>query len=173
MLPLDREFTFLPSFMNILLGEYTCKMDPKGRVRLPSGLLDQLPIEERDQFVVSRGFEKCLYLYPRNAWEQEMVKVNNLDQFDEQSRKLQRIMYRGASPVKRDNVDRLNLPNQLLEWAGITANEGLVMAGVNNRIEIWSSSEWDAQMNISPEEMAQLAQHVMAKRSADPADPAN
>lgn len=170
---MDREFTFLPSFMNILLGEYTCKMDSKGRVRLPSGLLDQLPPEERDQFVISRGFEKCLYLYPRKAWEQEMVKINNLDQFDEQSRKLQRIMYRGASPLKRDNVDRLNLPNHLLDWAGITSSEGLVMAGVNNRIEIWSASEWEEQMNITPEEMNQLAQQVMAKQKARGVDGAN
>lgn len=173
MLLLDREFTFLPSFMNSLLGEYTCKIDSKGRVRLPSGLLDQLPVEERDQFVVHRGFEKCLYLYPRKAWEQEMVKVNNLDQFDEQSRKLQRIMYRGASPIKRDNVDRLNLPNSLLSWAGITPSGDLVLAGVNNRIEIWSASEWEAQMNISPEEMAELAQQVMAKRNAGGVDEAN
>ena len=159
--------------MNILLGEYPCKIDSKGRVRLPSGLLDQLPVEERDQFVISRGFEKCLYLYPRKAWEQEMVKVNNLDQFDEQSRKLQRIMYRGASPLKRDSVDRLNLPNHLLSWAGINPTEGLVMAGVNNRIELWSAAEWDSQMNISPEEMAQLAQQVMAKRNAGGVDEAN
>lgn len=159
--------------MNILLGEYTCRIDSKGRVRIPSGLLDQLPVEERDQFVISRGFEKCLYLYPRKAWEQEMVKVNNLDQFDEQSRKLQRVMYRGASPLKRDNVDRLNIPNHLLAWAGISTSEDLIMAGVNNRIEMWAASEWEAQMNISPEEMAKLAQAVMAKRQVGGVDNAS
>ncbi len=152
--------------MKNLLGEYNCKVDSKGRVRLPSALLEQLPADERDQFVISRGFEKCLYLYPRKAWEQEMVKVNNLDQFDEQSRRLQRIMYRGATPLKRDNVDRLNLPNHLLGWAGINPSEGMVLAGVFNRFEIWSISEWEAQMNISPEEMSQLAQQVKAKSAA-------
>ncbi|TAK42992.1 MAG: division/cell wall cluster transcriptional repressor MraZ [Saprospiraceae bacterium] len=145
--------------MNQLLGEYPCKIDAKGRLRLPSGLLDQLPGEERESFVVNRGFEKCLYLYPKKVWDGITVQVNNLNVYDTQSRQFQRFFYRGATLLKRDGADRLNLPNQLIEWAGISGDA--ILAGVNNRMEIWSSAVWNAQLDEEPENFAAIAQAVM------------
>jgi MraZ protein len=145
--------------MNQLLGEYPCKIDPKGRLRLPTGLLDQLPAEERENFVVNRGFEKCLNLYPKKVWDVKSAEVTQLNDFDTKGRLFKRNFFRGATPVKKDSADRLNLPNQLLEYAGITGD--IVVAAVDNRIEIWSEEEWEKQMSMSPEEFSELAQEVM------------
>ncbi len=153
--------------MNQLLGEYPCKIDAKGRLRLPAGLLDQLPGEERESFVVNRGFDKCLYLYPKKVWDSITVEVNNLNVYDTQSRQFQRFFYRGATPMRKDGADRLNLPNQLIEWAGIDGDA--ILAGVNNRLEIWSKEGWNAQLNEEPENFSVVAQQVLGNsKGANP-----
>jgi MraZ protein len=63
--------------MTGFLGEYDCKLDPKGRIILPAGLKRQVPAEAEDTFVVNRGFEKCLVLYPKNEWEKISLEINN------------------------------------------------------------------------------------------------
>lgn len=152
--------------MNQLLGEYPCKIDPKGRLRLPSGLLEQLSADERDNFVVNRGMEKCLMLYPKKVWDEKSAQVNQLNDFDTQARLFKRAFYRGATPLKKDGADRLNFPNQLLEWAGITDGE-VVLAAVNDKIEVWAAAEYEAQLS-EEFDMAQLAQTVMGNSPANP-----
>ena len=148
--------------MNQLLGEYPCKIDPKGRLRLPSALLDQLPGEERESFVINRGFEQCLNLYPKKVWDIKSAEVNRLNDFDTQSRQFKRVFYRGATPMKKDSADRVNLPNQLLEWAGI--NGDVILSGVNDRVEIWAASAWKAQLDAEPDNFAPLAQNVLGNK---------
>ncbi|MDX1667725.1 MAG: MraZ N-terminal domain-containing protein, partial [Saprospiraceae bacterium] len=64
-----------------LLGEYECKLDAKGRMRVPSSLLDQLEGHETQQFVINRGFEKCLTLYPKDVWKRIADEVNQLNTY--------------------------------------------------------------------------------------------
>lgn len=148
--------------MNQLLGEYECKIDPKGRLRLPSSLLEQLAEDERENFVVNRGLEKCLVLYPKKVWDEKSAQVNKINEFDLNARLFQRQFYRGATPLKKDSADRLNFPNQLLDWALITEGGGdVVLAAVNDKVEIWAAAEYEKQLN-GELDMAQLAQTVMA-----------
>jgi MraZ protein len=150
--------------MNQLLGEFPCKIDPKGRLRLPSGLLEQFSADERDNFVINRGFEKCLNLYPKKVWDEKSAQVNQLNDFDTQARLFKRAFYRGATALKKDSADRLNLPNQLLEWAAVDDGE-VVLAAVNDRIEIWALKEYEAQMAAEPDSIAPLAQAVMGNNN--------
>ncbi|HFA51662.1 MAG TPA: division/cell wall cluster transcriptional repressor MraZ [Bacteroidetes bacterium] len=142
-----------------LLGEYPCKIDAKGRLRLPSGLIDQLPSDERDLFVINRGFEGCLNLYPKKVWDEKTVQINKLNEFDLNSRRFKRAFLNGASHLKKDGADRVNLPNGLLEFAGIKGEA--VLAAVNDRVEIWSKEQWKSQMEIDPAEFAKLAQATL------------
>lgn len=57
------------------LGEYEATLDPKGRFLLPAGLKKQLPEEGANQFIINRGFEKCLTLYPIKSWEPIFEKI--------------------------------------------------------------------------------------------------
>jgi MraZ protein len=150
--------------MNQLLGEYPCKIDPKGRLRLPSALLDQLAADERDNFVVNRGMEKCLMLYPKKVWEEKSAQVNQLNDFDEKARVFKRAFYRGATPMKKDSADRLNFPNQLLEWAGMQDGE-VVLAAVQDKIEVWAAKEYEAQLERELD-MSALAQDVLGNKTA-------
>ena len=143
-----------------LLGEFPCKIDNKGRLRLPSGLLDQLPNDERDLFVINRGFEGCLNLYPKKVWDEKSLQVKQLNDFDLNSRMFKRAFLNGAAHLKKDGADRVNLPNTLLMYAGIE-NEALLV-GVDENIELWSRAKWDeVQAQLSGDQFAQLAQLVL------------
>ena len=68
------------------LGEYEATLDPKGRFLLPAGFKKQLPAEGGTQFVINRGFEKCLSLYPMVSWEPIYEQISKLNDFDHKVR---------------------------------------------------------------------------------------
>ena len=142
-----------------LLGEFAVALDAKGRFRLPSGLLSQLPYSGEVEFVVNRGFEKCLTLYPKVVWEQEKQVVDSLNLFDRKSRAFARYFYRGAQEVTPDSADRLLLPKRLLEYAG--AEKKLVLACLRDRIEIWAEAEYDRAFDDEDLDFSALAQDVL------------
>lgn len=151
-----------------LLGEFPCKIDAKGRLRLPSGLLEQLPQDERDNFVINRGFEMCLNLYPKKVWDTKMVQINQLNDFDLNSRRFKRAFLNGATHMKKDGSDRVNFPNQLLEFAAIEGD--VVLAAMNDRVEVWSAEQWKAQMEVDPGEFSTLAQAVLGNENGGSAN---
>lgn len=153
-----------------LLGEFPCKVDAKGRLRLPSGLLEQLPQDEKDLFVINRGFENCLNLYPKKVWDEKSVQVNQLNDFDLASRRFKRAFFNGASHLRKDGSDRVNLPNQLLGHAG--AKDEVVLAAMNDRVEIWSAEAWKKQMEVDSGDFASLAQTVLGNKNGGDAETA-
>lgn len=142
-----------------LLGEYQIKLDAKGRVKLPSGLKKQVDPAIKGRFVINRGFERCLVLYPWNEWEKVSAKVNKLNRFVKKNREFIRYFFRGATEVQLDTSDRLNLPNHLLQYADI--DKELLMAANNNIIELWNKERYDALMEIDSDDFAELAEEVM------------
>lgn len=142
-----------------LLGEYQIKLDAKGRVKLPSGLKKQVDPAIKGRFVINRGFERCLVLYPWNEWEKVSAKVNKLNRFVKKNREFIRYFFRGATEVQLDSSDRLNLPNHLLQYADI--DKELLMAANNNIIELWNKERYDALMEIDSDDFAELAEEVM------------
>ena len=64
------------------LGEYEATLDAKGRFLLPAGFKKQLPANNPTHFVINRGFEKCLTLYPIQSWEPIFSQISKLNDFD-------------------------------------------------------------------------------------------
>ncbi|MGD0709797.1 MAG: division/cell wall cluster transcriptional repressor MraZ [Bacteroidales bacterium] len=145
-----------------LIGEYECKIDAKGRFMLPAGLKKQLPPEAQDKFVVNRGFENCLVLYPQNVWKVISDEVNQLNLYNKKNRDFVRYFYRGASELMLDSVNRLLLPKQLTEYAGI--DKEIVLFAFSNRVEIWSKAAYTRLQTNEPEDFSTLAEEVMAKK---------
>jgi len=143
------------------LGEYDCKLDAKGRFILPSGLKKQVPTEADGQFVVNRGFEKCLVLYPRNEWDKITEEINKLNQFVKKNRAFMRYFFRGATEVGLDSSDRLLVPKRLKEYANI--NKTLVLFAHTNKIEIWAQEEYENLLSDEPADFAELAEQVMGR----------
>lgn len=147
--------------MQQLLGEYDCKIDAKGRMRLPSGLIGQLGEGTNLNFVINRGFEKCLMLYPEPVWEKITTEINQLNLYNKKNRDFVRYFYRGAHKVAMDSADRILITKRLLEYAAI--EKDLILSAYNDRIEIWAKDQYDSMLDDEPDDFSDLAEDVLGK----------
>lgn len=149
------------------LGEYEATLDAKGRFLLPAGLKKQLPTEDDDAklFVINRGFEKCLTLYPVKSWEPIFSEISKLNDFDPKVREFRRNFLNGATQVELDSAGRLLLPKNLTDHAGIVDEvKDIVLVSAVNKIEIWEKSKYKQLFeSFSPEAFSKLADEVMNK----------
>ncbi len=152
--------------MAYLIGEYECKLDAKGRFVLPVGLKKQLRPEDQERFVVNRGFEKSLTLYPDSEWQKISKEVNTLNLYNKKNREFVRYFFRGASELSVDGANRLLLPKTILEYAGI--DKEIVLFAYGNRIEIWAKDAYEQMMQLEPEDFSGLAEEVMGKIGQQP-----
>ena len=148
--------------MTGFLGEFEATLDAKGRFLLPAGFKKQLPAEESGRFVVNRGFEKCLALYPVKNWEPLFAEISKLNDFDPKVREFRRYFLNGATFVEPDSAGRLLVPPNLKEHAGL--QKDIVLVAAVNKIEIWDSNKYKQLFeSYSPEAFSSLAKDVMAK----------
>ena len=142
------------------LGEYEATLDAKGRFLLPAGFKKQLQEEDGNQFVINRGFEKCLTLYPMKSWEPIFSELSKLNDFDPKVREFRRYFLNGATVLELDTAGRLLIPPNLKEHAGL--EKDIVLASAMNKIEIWDKGKYQQFFeSFSPEAFSQLAQQVM------------
>lgn len=141
------------------LGEFECRLDSKSRLALPAALKKQLPPEANGRFVINRGFEKHLALYPLHEWELITSQLNRLNLFVQKNRQFVRYFHRGATELMLDNSGRLLLPRRLLSYAGI--QEELILLAYGNRIECWDRELYDTLLENEPEDFASLAEEIM------------
>ena len=149
-----------PVPMNLLSGEYECKLDPKGRLVLPAKVKGHLPEPSGSQLVLVRGFEPCLVLYPREAWRVIHEKVLALDEFNEEYRQFQRNFFRGMTEVELDAIGRFMLPRSMLRYAGIEREA--IIVGLGNRCEIWDPARYDEFLIKDQQRFSQLAQKFLS-----------
>ena len=147
------------------LGEFDIRIDDKGRLHFPAGLRKQLPPDAQEKFVINRGFEDCLALYPFNEWQQISAEVNKLNPYVKKNREFTRFFYRGATEVSLDGSGRILLPKRLLDFAGI--EKDVTLAAYANKIEIWSSKRYNEMQQVDSDEFASLAEDVMGKARDD------
>ena len=153
------------SLMNGFHGEYEATVDAKGRFLLPGGLKKQLP-EGEGRFILSRGFEKCLTLYPIKSWELIIAKISQLNDFDPKVRQFRRQFLGGATEVELDSANRMLLPPTLKEFAGLSKD--IVLAAALDRFEIWDAGKYKQLFeDFSPEAFSSLAQEVMAGKNVE------
>jgi MraZ protein len=145
--------------MTNFIGEFECKLDAKGRLMLPSSLRKQLDPAAEEQFVMNRGFEKCLVLYPKNDWKYISEEVNKLNQYVKKNREFIRYFYRGATELGLDGTGRILLPKRMLDYGSI--EKEVVLFAYGNRIEVWDKETYHGLLTDEPDEFATLAEEVM------------
>lgn len=142
------------------LGEYEATLDSKGRFLLPGGLKKQIP-EGENRFVISRGFEKCLNLYPMKTWEGIMDRISKLNDFDPKVRQFKLLFLGGATEVELDSAGRMLLPPSLKEHAGLSKD--IVLASNVDKINIWDAGKYKQFFEeFSSDAFSNLAKEVMA-----------
>ena len=149
--------------MTGFLGEFEATLDVKGRFLLPAGFKRQLPESEGITFVINRGFEKCLSLYPMDSWTPLYNQLSTLNDFDPQVREFRRYFLNGATEVEPDTAGRILIPQNLKEYAGLSKD--IVLAAAVDKIEIWDKKAYQQFFeSYSPKDFSALAQSVMVKK---------
>ncbi|SFQ53244.1 division/cell wall cluster transcriptional repressor MraZ [Parafilimonas terrae] len=142
------------------LGEYEATIDAKGRFLLPGGLKKQMP-EGTTTMVISRGFEKCLLLYPQKSWETIEEKIKKLNEFNPKVSQFRTLFVGGASYVELDSAGRILLPPSLREYAGL--GKDILLASDIDKIKIWDSGKYKKLFeDFSSDAFASLASDVTA-----------
>lgn len=141
-----------------LTGEYECKIDDRGRLKLPQKLIESLGNKRNLEFILNRGFENNLILYPREVWEDKTKEINQLNIYDKRQRDVIRYFYRGATELTNDNVDRILIPSHLRTYAGI--DKDVILFAYHNIIEVWSKAGYDKMISEEPEDFSSLVQEV-------------
>lgn len=146
------------------LGEFEATLDAKGRFLLPAGFKKQLPEEETGRFVINRGFEKCLALYPMQTWKPLFAKVNGLNEFDPKQREFKRAFLNGATYVEPDTAGRILLPPSLKVYAEL--QKDIVLMATGDKLEIWDSNKYKQFFDsISSDALSDLGKDVLGGKN--------
>ena len=142
------------------IGDYSCKLDSKGRVALPSAFKRQMKEGVQEGFVLkSDVFEKCLILYPMKEWErQNQIIRAKTNPYNKEHARFLRMFFSGTAEVQIDASGRVLIPRRLLDYAGIGGE--LVMAGQYGRIEIWAAGAY-GQVSRADDEFAAMAEKIL------------
>jgi MraZ protein len=145
--------------MKGLVGEFEVKLDAKGRFLFPSGLRKQLPMDSQNDFMLNKGFEDCLTLYPIHEWDKISEKLSKMNLFKPKNRMFYRLFHQGAKAIKIDNAGRVLIPTAHTERVGL--NQEAMLIAYNDRIEIWDKSKYFDIIEGNMADFADLADEVM------------
>ncbi len=145
--------------MASLKGTYKYSVDSKGRVNIPSKLRKQLTDDIKDNFVITRGFDKCLFIYPLDEWSKLENHLRTLSTYEPSHRLFVRKILELASDVQLDTQARVTIPSELREYAGIEGE--ILILGALDKIELWNPKIYDEYINGQSETYESVAQKVM------------
>jgi len=139
--------------MKNFIGTYECKIDDKGRVKLPASLTKQMEHFADEPFVIKRSvFQKCLEVYPMKPWEKLMAKINGLNRFVKKNAEL-------------DNVGRLQISKDLTQFANL--GKDIVITSAGELFEIWDKDSYEQVISVSESDFASLAEDVMGNLDSE------
>ena len=143
--------------MNTFIGEYTVKIDDKGRMVFPSAFKSLMSADGDMRFVIKKDiFEDCLEMYTFEEWERQSSEVKSrLNFFNRDHAMFWREYMRDRAIVEPDGkVGRISVPKKLLEAIGV--NKEVVLSGNDYKIEIWAREKFE-EARISNEQYISLA----------------
>ena len=136
----------------MFMGEFHHNIDEKGRLIIPSKFRNELG----SKFIVTRGIEKCLFIYSLEEWNKIVSKLKELPFTRKDARTFMRMFLSGATECELDNNGRINIPAPLTSYASL--NKECVIIGVNERLEIWSNDSFDDFFNNNIDNFDEIAE---------------
>lgn len=138
----------------MFMGEYNHTIDAKGRLIVPAKFREILG----DNFIVTKGLDGCLFVYPNDEWTRFEEKLKSLPLTNKNARQFTRFFLAGAAACEVDKQGRILLPQVLRAFASL--EKDVVLVGVASRIEIWSRERWDESMNTYDGDMDEVAENM-------------
>ena len=139
----------------MFMGQYNHTIDSKGRIIIPSKVRDNLG----DEFVVTRGLDGCLFIYPRLEWQNIIQKYKELPD-TKNRRHFMRIFLSGATTCEYDKQGRINIPGPLVEYAKL--EKDCIIIGVDERLEVWSKERWESFIDENEDNLSDIADNLFA-----------
>lgn len=140
-------------------GEYEHTLDKKGRLIIPSRFRDVLKEHGIEKLYITRGLDKCLFVFAEDEWRLQEQKFRSLSFTKQEARRFNRLYFSGAIEVVADRQHRILIPQYLKDFAGIQRH--IVIVGVSSRIEIWSRERWREFTASAPESFEELAEKLL------------
>lgn len=160
-------YVFLPKSlllitMTIFIGDYTCKIDSKGRVLLPAAFKKQMPSATQDKFVIKKDiYENCLVLYPMDEWERQNKLIQqNINPYNKEHNRFIREYYKDTAEVELDSNSRFLIPSRLLALVHINKENEVVLAGQLGKIEVWDKGHYD-KVSTEIDNFGELANKIL------------
>jgi MraZ protein len=117
--------------------------------------------EANDTFVITRGYEDCLFVYPLDEWNKLEESIRGLSSTNSKHRFFTRTLLEKATESQLDGQSRITIPRELLLFASIE-NEVLII-GVLERIELWNPKLYQEYLKAQAESYENVAQTVLQK----------
>lgn len=138
----------------MFVGEYSHTIDTKGRLIVPSKFRETLG----DVFVVTKGLDGCLFVFPTEEWDIFTAKLRELPLTKKDARQFSRFFLASAAFCEVDKQGRILLPSVLRTFANL--EKEAVLVGISSRIEIWSKANWDKINDVDVDNMDDIAEHM-------------
>ena len=148
---------------NTFIGEYAYSLDSKGRVNVPAKFRQSLSDDNEGTFVIARGMDPCIWVYPLIQWQEIESNLRNLSSLSKINRTFVRNTARYASPSTSDKQGRIILTPSLIDYAGL--DKDVLIIGMVNKIEIWDPGRLNTtdqqNMEIDPAAYDELADKII------------
>ena len=138
----------------MFMGEYHNSIDEKGRIVIPT----KFRMELGERFIITRGLEKCLYVYSEKEWNKIVDKLNTLPFTKKDARTFTRFFLSGATVCDFDKQGRINIQNNLIDYAGLKKECAII--GVNDRLEIWDLEKLNNLYESDIEKLDDIAENL-------------
>ena len=139
----------------LLMGEYHHTIDEKGRITIPS----KVRYELGESFVVTRGLDHCLYVYPKQEWENIIAKYQKLPNTKD-ARNFMWFFLSGATTCEFDKQGRINIQSSLIHYAEL--KKECIIVGVSDHLEIWSQELWQQLLDENEENFSSMADSLFS-----------
>ena len=138
----------------MFLGTHEPKLDTKGRIILPARFREDLA----DGLVITKGQERCLYVFPANEFSVITEKLRQAPVTEKSARDYLRVMFAGAHDEVPDKQGRVTIPTGLREYASL--EKDCVVIGANTRVEIWDAKAWNEYLADREKNFADVSEEV-------------
>lgn len=132
----------------MFLGRYEHTINAQGRTSISAKFREELHSLGDDSLIITNEVE-CLVAWPKSEWQKFMERLMKLPQTSKEFSEFVRFYVSGAQECQIDKLGRVLIPPNLREHAGL--NREIVLAGMINKIEIWSKDRWAQKFSESQE----------------------
>ena len=138
----------------MLIGEFHHNIDEKGRLIVPSKFRSELG----ERFIITRGLDKCIFVYSLNEWNLIIKKLTSLSFTKREARNFMRFFLSGATECEFDKQGRINITSPLVHYANLMKE--CVIIGVNERLEIWDKGAFESFFEENESKFSEMSEHL-------------